>query len=933
MEKIKLKKTLYVGLGGTGVSTLLRVKKCFIDSYGEIPPMIGFLAIDTDNSAFNKEVTSNLDKKIKLEQNELLVCTVKRALDVYKNNPRQYDWVPANNVSKLSSIAGQGAGQVRSNGRFIAYYNYKQIEDSIKTAITHINQHLPAESRYAVDTNRDSIEFPITVHVFSSVAGGTGSGMIVDVLCLINKAINSLALQFDLYPWLVLPEIFKAMSTGPAMANVLYNAYGTLRTLDYIQHLDPKEPAINFGYTKINERLFRYAYLINNYNQAGVAFDKIEDLLDVIAKSAFLPANRMGDDLTSPFDNIKNQQDGGVYDIKDKKAWAASSGSAELLYDSRAVGRAMAYRIISQLCNSMIGGLHDGTQYANNFVDHQDVLIRENNGRNDVIDALLNPAPEYTLTVDESTQTTDIESCINYNTGQRIQDSLSDALTKKLTIVKKQFDKQIADILDNTNSGCLSQAKAFISALRTIIGLCNDEIRTEQSELNKRNTQPVQWDSYIRQLPKQGISSILSSTKYDEDAAEALVQALNERITNLREEQRRLWAIRFYNDLDAYIAEKENQVLNLISYISNVQEEFRNKLLTQQQLSSSTSKFQIFLHKDDVNALGKYNIDEATKADFHQYFKSNGGIAAWMTLSKKQIAEQMFGFAKQTATVQNAVNVSIDDVLRKMHPNDVQMYLEQLKILASPLWTYNMHGFKDSAQEMDRFAIVGVGNRDTSYLKNDTQFNKFFDMGTHSASFASTNQYDRIYLLVVEDLLPVYAVNNFSSYESDYNLKTASGLKLDCYIDEKLNNRINSENFRLLPTIEQDNVLQLWVYAFIFGYAHFDTNSGKYWIKSTNRGSAIHQYRFDLGTQRDVAYDIFKSEGLYKEIESNMNKRIQHEGNDVIKYKVDEIRQSGTYLDEYAQLSPIEKSQLEEPKFKSVLSLVEQECQLMSAEY
>lgn len=38
---IKLKKTLYVGLGGTGVSALLKIKKCFVDSYGEIPPMIG----------------------------------------------------------------------------------------------------------------------------------------------------------------------------------------------------------------------------------------------------------------------------------------------------------------------------------------------------------------------------------------------------------------------------------------------------------------------------------------------------------------------------------------------------------------------------------------------------------------------------------------------------------------------------------------------------------------------------------------------------------------------------------------------------------------------------------------------------------------------------------------------------------------------------
>ena len=136
-----------------------------------------------------------------------------------------------------------------------------------------------------------------------------------------------------------------------------------------------------------------------------------------------------------------------------------------------------------------------------------------------------------------------------------------------------------------------------------------------------------------------------------------------------------------------------------------------------------------------------------------------------------------------------------------------------------------------------------------------------------------------------------------------------------------------------MPTIEQDNVLQLWVYAFVFGYMHFDKEAGKYWITSTKRGSAIHKFRFELGTQRDVAYDLFKSENLYKEIEAVMNKRISHEGNDIIKNTIDEIKQADSYLSEYAQLSPIEQSQLEEPKFKSVRDWVEQECQFMSPEY
>ena len=65
---IKITRTLYVGLGGTGVKALLRTKQCFVDAYGEVPPMVAFLAIDTDNAIRDKSLVSReineLEKEI-----------------------------------------------------------------------------------------------------------------------------------------------------------------------------------------------------------------------------------------------------------------------------------------------------------------------------------------------------------------------------------------------------------------------------------------------------------------------------------------------------------------------------------------------------------------------------------------------------------------------------------------------------------------------------------------------------------------------------------------------------------------------------------------------------------------------------------------------------------------------------------------------------
>lgn len=924
---IKLKKTLYVGLGGTGVSALLKVKKCFVDSYGEVPPMIGFLAIDTDGSASNKSVTSNLGEIIKLEPTELLVCTVKGALNVYNANPKTYDWVPSKNIDKLSSIQGGGAGQVRSNGRFIAYYNNQLIKSNIQAVITKIHQLIPQGSKYEVDTNIGGVEYPANVNVFASIAGGTGSGMLIDVLSIIRDALNQNAQTFKLYPWIVLPEVFRAMNAGPSMANVLYNSYGALRTLDYVMHYDPKTPAINFGYSKINEPLFDYAYIINNMNQAGVTFNSLDDLIDVIAKSAFLPANKMGDDLASPFDNIVAQKMGGTYDILNKKAWAASASSAELIYDSQAVGRAIAYTTISQLCDSMLQSPNDGVADANAFFDDQNVMIRENNGRDDIINALLSPAPTYSLQIDENTTEIDINAYIENNCGQaQLEPELKKALEQKLSTANTYFEKYISEIMSRPQ-GKVDAAIKFIQALNDIISICKGEMTTEGESYRQLNSVPSQWSIMLNAVKTSGLKRLIGKV-IDEDAVEMLQNRLVETIMNRREEIRRSWALKFYTTFESTINQKLQKIEGLKSILTQIKEDKTRKLLAEQHESLSKSKFQIYLHEFDVMKVSNYSIDDVVKTNFVQYLQN--GVSSWVGQSQQYIENKLWNFAKETPKVKVAVNTNIDDILGNLSEEEVKQHLDRLKILAAPLWTYNTQGFNNTNLQLDKFVIVGVGNRDTSILSQNALYNTYFDTNGNKTSFATTNQNDRVYVLIVEDLLPIYAVNNFASYLKDYEDKISRGFMMADYLDEKLNNRINSENFSVTPTIETDDVLQFWVWGFVFDFIHYDTTDNQYWIRSKIRGDALKKYRFNLSHQRDVAFDIFKSERLYKEVEDGLNRQIAKNGRQPIEDKIAEIKSEDSYLENYAQLSPLEQSNLDEPKFKAVRDLLSQEIGLMS---
>ena len=133
-----------------------------------------------------------------------------------------------------------------------------------------------------------------------------------------------------------------------------------------------------------------------------------------------------------------------------------------------------------------------------------------------------------------------------------------------------------------------------------------------------------------------------------------------------------------------------------------------------------------------------------------------------------------------------------------------------------------------------------------------------------------------------------------------------------------------------MPTIERDNILQYWVWGFVFDYIHFDIETGYYWIKSKSKGDAIKGYRFNLSQQRDVAYEIFKTEGLYKEVEESLERIIKIKGNEQFELKIQDVKDNGTYFEEYSQLSPLEKSNIDEHRFRAVRNLVSQEIGLMT---
>ncbi len=916
-----LKRTLYVGIGGTGVDALLKIKRCFINSYGEIPPMIAFFAIDTDSSALRKKTKDKHGNIVSLNKSELLVCTVQNALAVYNKNPQDFDWVPANNVGKLPSIVGNGAGQVRSNGRFIALYNAQNIQDAIRGCVNRINALIPLSSPYTVALY-NGMPCSTSINVFGSIAGGTGSGMIVDVLCLINKAMEQSGNTYSLYPWIVLPDVFKTIASGPAMNNVYYNAYGALKTLDYMQHIDPKKPnPVDFGYTTINTPLFDYAYLINNTNTTSITLNGIDDLMDIVAVSAFLPSGDIGDAAASPFDNVRAQQISGTYDIKGKKAWAASAGSAEFIYDSVAVARTYTHRLISLFCTDMINSKSTGVNEANTFVDMPNVIIREDNGRDDVIDSILSPAPTYPCYIDKNMSATEITEYINEQTGQYIQTQMQENYNTKLKNTQECLDKYINNILNKDNEGNIKKAISFLNALVRINDIGKNQLIAERADFLKLTANKPNWSNEMQSIRNSGIVGMFNSMNVK--AKFALETRITDYVKNIREAERRRMAIAFFNDLNSYINNKINDLTLLVNNIQKLADFHRNAVLNEQNAAKSASKVQIYLHTNDVNNAQEISLSDTTKTQFYNELKLSETIGASFDFLNKKLCS----IVQKDTQVAAAAGKTIDTALNAMPQADVLKHIDHIKNMASPLWSINPQGFATQGLKLDSFIIVGVDDKANNTLCKNPTYTKAFDTPTNKANFVSTFRDDRISVLIVEALVPVFAVNNFMTYKDDSDNKTGNNYPLANYINEQWESRMKSEDFSVLPLVSTDNIIQRWAYGFIFGFIHFDTKENTYWITSKNLGDPLDDYRYNLKSGRDTSYNIFKTMKLYNEIQQELNSIVANKGNEYFSDVINKIKKDNSYLKQYAQLSPTESVQLKTPPFAKVADLMREEIQ------
>lgn len=304
---IDLRPTLFIGVGGTGMEVLLRMRrrilntlwggagsKVRIDSLTEFP-VAQFIQFDLDSGAVidsGRAQSEDLQfDAIKFTDDEKIVESFdmdkySRDDEALEKYPHVKEWLSLTpkKIRELGIDPNKGAGQIRAISRLYFFDKYTKIRDKIRLKLITLKAGLSHEQQLSkLGLKMETSKFRIVV--VGSIAGGTGSGSFLDMGWLARWLAETEVNQADV-------ELMLFMPTGYAGANkdrTEANGYAALMELEaamrgnkgYVGRWDTYDRPV------LSSTPYSEIYLIDSGNVAQQHTKNIQDVYHMLADTLF----------------------------------------------------------------------------------------------------------------------------------------------------------------------------------------------------------------------------------------------------------------------------------------------------------------------------------------------------------------------------------------------------------------------------------------------------------------------------------------------------------------------------------------------------------------------------------------------------------------------------------------------------------------------
>ncbi len=279
---------LIIGLGGTGGNIIRSLRKTVFQNYRQDDPPktnLRYLYVDTSPELMrpDDQTWKILGHSVQLPERSQMHISGMNLRDVVSNLANypgvapwlgsRDDWNDIINAADAANIVG---GQKRRLGRFLFAGACSQFRSLVSELVREMQQH-------------DNPNFPrsigTTFHVCCGLAGGTGSGSVVDAVAQIRALFPGKEYRIIIYA--LLPEEHApAQKAGP---NYHANGYAALMELNAlgVGTWKPHDvTGVNAARLNLQDP-FNCCYLFNDKNAAGISVSVAKELPDVVASFLF----------------------------------------------------------------------------------------------------------------------------------------------------------------------------------------------------------------------------------------------------------------------------------------------------------------------------------------------------------------------------------------------------------------------------------------------------------------------------------------------------------------------------------------------------------------------------------------------------------------------------------------------------------------------
>jgi hypothetical protein len=914
----KLRRCLYIGLGGTGMNAILQTKKMFVENYnGEVPPMIGFLGIDTDGGAYDKKVDSKYGP-VSLLKSEQCPISVKNPKDYYLNMKEELSWLPGENSDMITTL-DKGAGQVRTNGRLAFVVNKANIERALQGALAKIrSKDINDNDDYELLDDRSAKD---EIHMVFSVCGGTGCGTFLDMAYLIRHLNGR---EVNITGYAVLPDVFNMMvKGGNAMAKTKPNAYGAIQDLDFLMHMTPASKTIQINWINetypTNDKPFNVLNLVDNKNENRITYQHVDELTEMISLALISAAGQIGTNTASVGDNVEKCMIQGDLNVGDKTAWVSCIGACEIVFKGNDVAEVYSLKAADRIVKRLLNSCESGNSEANRWIDSPEVSIRENNGNDNVIDTLLDKEPKF-----EITQISDCLDAMQEVNAYYASVIPSDAEMKgRVQMMRdrvvKELNKEVRKVINQGECG-VRTALDTLMHITSQVKIFMNEMSEEQRYLEaESDVLKQQVDIAVDSLVEYQKKLIRFGRVKAEKIADVTDAARNVAVNKL-EIMRRIYANQFFTALMGALADETQTVKNVEAILKNVSAEYSTRLNNiQNQVGKRTHIVEVDLAEELLMNVS-VNDDELVLQEF---------IAKLPTRSLydlKDSDEAKIAFENYTGglnQVRNWKNRDVDDVIDELSEEDFTRIVKRAVNKAMPLLKVNGRGKVTKErrlpldQAINKYYYVCVPDVKTSRFTRDDNF-KNMNSSSDDISFISSGLRDKIIIYRQEGTVPAFAIECLDAYKREYERSTVF-----CHFDANIYRRMQNEGYDLLPTDRNNDAVELWVSGVIFGFVKFE--KGTYWYRDWKEGSPLKKFWINTEERdRDLAFSVFNryAVSLRKQYQEKIDELTSKEGTEKVQELISDVKEN--YFEKYSQCE-ISLDAMEERGNEGIAALMTQE--------